>query len=140
MPLPLRVVDPERRTPSRKRTKQWKWVWPYPAEIEPQQQDKLPEALSFLEPFSNEKDSDAQNASSECPTRELAIKMIGETARRFNEALYLADSAPRFKHMIEELDELQAVSERLTEVLKGLNDFTRHGLRSAGPPTEERVE
>ena len=61
MALPLRVADPKPGTRSKKRTKQWKLVWPNPAEIEPQQQTKLPAALSFLEPFSNEKDSDAQN-------------------------------------------------------------------------------
>jgi hypothetical protein len=141
MALPLRVVDPKGLPAEREWPKRWTLVWPNPAEIEPQQEDALPAALHWLEPFPNEINNiDPQSGSTECLTRERAIELIRDTARRFNQALYLAESAPRFKHMVEELDKLEASATQLAEDLESLNDFTRIELRRVGSDPEHHPE
>lgn len=65
-------------------------------------------------------------------SRELAESHVQNLAREFNGVEWLAKGAPRLKHVIDELNEIQNDAAKLAERLTSLNHITRRYLHTAG--------
>src|SRR5262245_45115374 len=65
-------------------------------------------------------------------SEELARALVENLARRFNTDEHLEKNAPRFKHVIERLDELSLLARALATHLDSLDDITRHELQICG--------
>jgi hypothetical protein len=65
-------------------------------------------------------------------SREFAVELVEDTAKRFNVESHLERNAPRFKQVLENLSKTQRLANALASHLNSLDDITRHELQFAG--------
>jgi len=117
------------------------WTFACSEEVcRPKKPSYLRIAATHLGPFQYETKAEAmaQNAKTESAedpsdiSRELALEMIEGVARDFNRDQYRVPSAPRFKHVSENLMEIGRMADAFAARLEMLDDITRHEFQSAG--------
>jgi hypothetical protein len=73
-------------------------------------------------------------------SRELALELIEDIARRFNEEMFLCRDAPRLKDVVNNLIELQQMAAAFAAKLSSLDDLTRHVLAEAAKGQEKKLQ
>ena len=66
-------------------------------------------------------------------SKELALRLTSQAAKRFNKDLYLSEGAPRFKHVLEAIRRVQHAADSLCAELNSLDDISRHELQFYKP-------
>jgi hypothetical protein len=73
-------------------------------------------------------------------SRALASELVEDVARRFNTEKYLERGAPRFKHVMERLNEKKRLVDALIAHMESDDDITRHELQNVGTGTEHQEQ
>jgi hypothetical protein len=73
-------------------------------------------------------------------SRELASELVEDVARRFNTEEYLERGAPRYKHVVERLNEGKRLVDALIAHMESDDDITRHELQNAGTSMEHQEQ
>jgi hypothetical protein len=71
-------------------------------------------------------------------SRELAFEMVEDMARRFNLDQHMVRDAPRFKHVLENIREVERLANALVGCIESHDDITRHELHNAGTSIERQ--
>jgi hypothetical protein len=66
--------------------------------------------------------------------------MIEDVARRFNLDQHMVRDAPRFKHVLENIREMERLANTLAGCLESHDDITRHELYNAGTSVEHQKQ
>ena len=108
---------------------------------EPKNPGHLEQAATHLGPFKYQAEAEAlsnqftytHHNEDWAISKELALRLTSQAAKRFNKDLYLSEGAPRFKHVLEAIRRVQHAADSLCAELNSLDDISRHELQFYKP-------
>ena len=103
--------------------------------------DHLGQAAAHLGPFKYQTEAEAlsnqftytHHKEDWAISKELALKLTSQTAKRFNKERHLFKGAPRFQHVLKAIRRVQRAADSLCAGLNSLDDISRHELQFYKP-------